>query len=211
MHSMPSVRETSSGPASATPAVARVAVAGATGYTGQELLRILSRHPSVRLTAATSSTAQSAARRLPALAHLWDGAITPLDVDALVRDADLVFLALPDKAAAELAPVLVERGVRAVDLSGAFRLRDQAARAQWYPETHQVRRERDRAREALLDLRAMTMSEDAIGREAAVHFREVRTLRRRLAGARDAGLGVDDHVGGLDQQAGFCERRQGQQ
>ena len=135
---MPSVRETSSGPASATPAVARVAVAGATGYTGQELLRILSRHPSVRLTAATSSTAQSAARRLPALAHLWDGAITPLDVDALVRDADLVFLALPDKAAAELAPALVERGVRAIDLSGAFRLRDQPARAQWYPETHQV-------------------------------------------------------------------------
>ncbi len=135
---MPSVRETPSGPASATPAVARVAVAGATGYTGQELLRILSRHPGVRLTAATSSTAQSAARRLPALAHLWDGAITPLDVDALVREADVVFLALPDKAAAELAPVLVERGVRTIDLSGSFRLRDQALRARWYPETGRV-------------------------------------------------------------------------
>ena len=51
----------------------------------------------------------SAARRLPALARLWDGAITPLDPDALAREADIVFLALPDAAAAELAPALVER------------------------------------------------------------------------------------------------------
>ena len=138
MHSPPALRETPSGPDRPAPAVARVAVAGATGYTGQELLRILARHPGVRLTAATSSTAQSAARRLPALAHLWDGAITPLDVDALVREADVVFLALPDSAAAELAPLLVERGVRTIDLSGSFRLRDQALRARWYPETSRV-------------------------------------------------------------------------
>ena len=60
----------------------RVAVAGATGYTGQELLRLLSRHPSVTITQATSSGA-SAARRLPALAHLWNGSITPLDADGM--------------------------------------------------------------------------------------------------------------------------------
>jgi N-acetyl-gamma-glutamyl-phosphate reductase len=113
----------------------RVAVAGATGYTGQELLRLLSRHPGVTITHATSS-GTTAARRLPALAHLWNGSITPLDADALVRDADLVFLALPDSAAAELAPRLVDAGVRTIDLSGAFRLRDEAARARWYPETH---------------------------------------------------------------------------
>jgi N-acetyl-gamma-glutamyl-phosphate reductase len=113
----------------------RVAVAGATGYTGQELLRILSRHPAVAITAATSSGA-TAARTLPALAHIFTGEITPLDPAALARDADVVFLALPDKAAAELAPMLVDAGVRAIDLSGAFRLRDQALRARWYPETH---------------------------------------------------------------------------
>ena len=56
----------------------------------------------------------------------------------LTRDADVVFLALPDKAAAELAPALVEAGVRVIDLSGAFRLRDQASRAKWYPETHDL-------------------------------------------------------------------------
>src|ERR1041385_224725 len=80
----------------------RVAVAGATGFTGQELLRILSRHPAVTLTAAASSGA-TAARKLPALAHIFTGEITPLDPNSLAKDdvADVVFLALPDKAAAE--------------------------------------------------------------------------------------------------------------
>ena len=119
-------------------ATARVAVAGATGYTGQELLRLLARHPAVRLTLATSSGAASSARRLPALARVWDGAITPLEPGALRQEVDLVFLALPDAAAAELAPALVEDGVRVVDLSGAFRLRDEGVRARWYPETHRL-------------------------------------------------------------------------
>jgi N-acetyl-gamma-glutamyl-phosphate reductase len=115
----------------------RVAVAGATGYTGQELLRLLSRHPGVVVTVATSS-GSTAARRLPALTRLWDGTITPLDPDTLAREADVVFLALPDTAAADLAPRLVDAGVRAIDLSGAFRLRDTAMRARWYPETHDL-------------------------------------------------------------------------
>jgi N-acetyl-gamma-glutamyl-phosphate reductase len=117
--------------------VARVAVAGATGFTGQELLRLLSRHPQVRITCATSSGA-GAARRLPALAHLWEGTIVPLDPDALVGQADLVFMALPDKAAAELGPKFVDAGLKVIDLSGAFRLRRQESRARWYPETHAV-------------------------------------------------------------------------
>ena len=122
-----------------SPAPARVAVAGATGYTGQELLRVLARHPAVTLTAAMSSgQAGGSARRLPALARLWDGEIAPLSREALARDADIVFLALPDTAAAELGPVLVDAGVRVIDLSGAFRLRDDAMRARWYPETHQL-------------------------------------------------------------------------
>ncbi len=121
----------------APPSTTRVAVAGATGFTGQELLRLLSRHPAVTLTAATSSGA-TAARKLPALTRLWEGTITPLDADALVREADVVVMALPDQAAADLAPRLADRGLRVVDLSGAFRLRDAAARARWYPETHAV-------------------------------------------------------------------------
>jgi len=139
MHTVaPPVPETKSMPdASTVPVRTRVAIAGATGYTGQELLRLLARHPAVRIAAATSSGA-TATRKLPALARLWNGTITPLEPGALARDVDLVFLALPDKAAAELAPALVDAGVRVVDLSGAFRLRDTATRARWYPETERL-------------------------------------------------------------------------
>src|SRR5215813_1539230 len=113
----------------------RAAVAGATGYSGQELVRLLARHPVVALEAAMSSS--DTARRLPALAHVWDDQVLPLDRDRLAS-AEVVFLALPDTAAAEFAPALVDAGVRVVDLSGAFRLRDDALRARWYPDTHQV-------------------------------------------------------------------------
>ena len=118
---------------------ARVAVAGATGYTGQELLRLLSRHPFVALGAAMSSGQTGASsRRLPGLTRVWDGVITPLSAETLATDADVVFLALPDSAAAELAPALVDAGVRVIDLSGAFRLQHGDVRARWYPETHRL-------------------------------------------------------------------------
>jgi N-acetyl-gamma-glutamyl-phosphate reductase len=113
----------------------RVAVAGATGYAGQELVRLLARHPAVTLTAAMSSGATSTPRPMPALARIWDEAVTPLDVDHLVSSADIVFLALPEAAAAELAPVLLQRGARVIDLSGAFRIRSDADRQRWYPAT----------------------------------------------------------------------------
>jgi N-acetyl-gamma-glutamyl-phosphate reductase len=136
---MHSVAQTESASAGVATARARVAVAGATGYTGQELLRLLSRHPLVALGAAMSSGQTGASsRRLPGLTRLWDGVITPLSAETLANDADVVFLALPDSAAAELAPALVEAGVRVIDLSGAFRLQQGEARARWYPETQRL-------------------------------------------------------------------------
>jgi N-acetyl-gamma-glutamyl-phosphate reductase len=111
----------------------RVAVAGATGYAGQELVRLLARHPGVTLVAAMSSGGE--ARRLPALARIWDGVVQPLDVGALAGACDVVFLGLPEAAAAGVGATLVERGVRVIDLSGAFRLRDAATRQRWYADT----------------------------------------------------------------------------
>jgi N-acetyl-gamma-glutamyl-phosphate reductase len=113
--------------------VKRVAVAGATGFAGQELMRLLARHPNVTITAATGSQATSAPRSLPALSKIWDGTVVPLDPDAL--SADAVFLALPEKASAELAPTLLAKGMRVIDLSGAFRLRDESLRSKFYPAT----------------------------------------------------------------------------
>jgi N-acetyl-gamma-glutamyl-phosphate reductase len=113
----------------------RVGIAGATGFAGQELVRILARHPRVTLTTAMSSGASSTPRALPALVRIWDGAVQPLDVDRLVNQAEVIFLALPEAASAELAPVLLERGARVIDLSGAFRIRNGAERQRWYPAT----------------------------------------------------------------------------
>jgi N-acetyl-gamma-glutamyl-phosphate reductase len=133
---MHTVSRAQSGPAARAAATApTVAIAGATGYTGQELVRLLARHPAVTLTTATSSGPTTAGRPLPALAHVWRGTITPLEPDVL-RRADVVFLALPDAAAANIAPAVLDAGARVIDLSGAFRLRDAGQRARWYPETH---------------------------------------------------------------------------
>jgi len=130
--------DTTATAANRTPAPAartRVAVAGATGYAGQELVRLLARHPGVALTAAMSSGATSTPRPLPALARIWDEAVTPLDIGHLVASADIVFLALPEAASADVAPKLLEQGARVIDLSGAFRIRDAADRQRWYPAT----------------------------------------------------------------------------
>src|SRR5262245_65435756 len=121
--------------AAAPEARTRVAVAGATGYAGQELVRLLARHPAVALTAAMSSGATSTPRPLPALARIWDDAVTPLDIDRLAASADIVFLALPEDASADVAPKLLERGARVIDLSGALRIRDATDRHPWCPAT----------------------------------------------------------------------------
>lgn len=111
-----------------------VAIAGATGYAGQELLTLLSRHPEVRITAAMSSSPDSAARPMPRLARTWDGKIEPLN-HAKLAEAQFVFLAVPEAAAAALAPDLLAAGVKVIDISGAFRITDAAQRARWYPAT----------------------------------------------------------------------------
>jgi N-acetyl-gamma-glutamyl-phosphate reductase len=112
-----------------------VAVVGATGYAGQELVRLLARHPSADLVAALASGATEAPRRLPRLARIWDGEIGPFAIDAVAGRVEAAMLALPESAAAVVAPALAASGVRVFDLSGAFRLRDVAARTRWYPET----------------------------------------------------------------------------
>jgi len=120
-------------PAAPVPSPIRVAIAGATGYAGQELVRLLARHPGVSLTAAMSSGGET--RRLPSLARVWDGEVQPLDVEALARTSEVVFLGLPEAAAAGVGATLVGRGLRVIDLSGAFRLRDEGLRRRWYPDT----------------------------------------------------------------------------
>jgi len=116
----------------------RVGIAGATGYAGQELVSLAARHPGVDLRLAMSSGPDSKARPMPRLSHVWKGQIEPLDVARLGRDLDVVFLAVPEDASAKLGATLLDAGVRVIDLSGAFRIRDAAARQRWYPATPSV-------------------------------------------------------------------------
>ena len=111
-----------------------VGIVGATGYAGQELVRIAARHPDVHLKLAMASGTSSSSRLSPALKRVFDGPVLPLDVDRLAHEVEAAFLALPDKLSGEVGLVLACRGVRVFDLSGAFRLRETEARHRWYPE-----------------------------------------------------------------------------
>ena len=113
----------------------RIGIAGATGYSGQELLRLAAAHPDAEPVLAMSSAGGEGSRELPGLRRLWGGSIESFSLDRLAETADAVFLGLPDTASAEIAPALLARGVRVFDLSGAFRLRDAEARRRWYPGT----------------------------------------------------------------------------
>ena len=117
----------------------RVGIAGATGYGGQELLRLAARHPHADVTVAMASSSTDGTRTLPALTGLWTGQITPFSIDTLAQNTDVVFLALPEAASATIVPQLLDRGSRVFDLSGAFRLRELQVRQRWYPQTPALR------------------------------------------------------------------------
>jgi N-acetyl-gamma-glutamyl-phosphate reductase len=116
----------------------RVAVVGATGYTGAELLRLLLGHPRVAVTAlfAQSKLAPRVSAVLPSLTGLCDLPVEAFDPDTAAARADVAFCALPHGASVEAVGALRVRGVRVLDLSADFRLRDPAVYAQWYGAAH---------------------------------------------------------------------------
>src|SRR6516165_10352973 len=99
------------------------AIVGASGYTGLELTRLAARHPKLRLVALFSDrwSDEAVGARLPLDGPAAGLTYRPL-ADAERSDAELVFLATPAEVSADLAPKLLARGARVVDLSGAFRL-----------------------------------------------------------------------------------------
>jgi N-acetyl-gamma-glutamyl-phosphate reductase len=116
----------------------RVAVVGATGYTGAELLRLLLGHPRALVTRVIGhgKAGQAIAQALPSFRGVLDGTIAAFDADDVRAHADVAFLALPHGAAAEVAKELRARGVIVLDLSADFRLHDRAVHAEWYGEDH---------------------------------------------------------------------------
>ena len=104
----------------------RVAVVGATGYTGAELLRYLARHPHVALTAVTSeqSAGKAIADVYPSLRGKVDLPLFAFDAARVAAESDVAFIGLPHGVAANAVAALLERNVRVVDLSADFRFRD---------------------------------------------------------------------------------------
>lgn len=115
----------------------RVAVVGASGYTGGELLRYLSGHPSCELVWATAD--RNAGKRLSEvfghLVGVEDLLLASTDPDA-APDIDLAFLALPHGEAADIGMRFREHGVKVVDLAADWRLEDPGAYEEWYGWTH---------------------------------------------------------------------------
>jgi N-acetyl-gamma-glutamyl-phosphate reductase len=116
----------------------RVAVAGASGYMGAELLRLLLVHPRVTLTGVTSErlVGESLGQAYPHLRGLSDLPFHDLDAEWLADVADVVFLALPHMESQRAVPVLRARGRKVVDLSADYRLREPQDYVTWYKAPH---------------------------------------------------------------------------
>ncbi|MFI4876441.1 MAG: N-acetyl-gamma-glutamyl-phosphate reductase [Blastopirellula sp. JB062] len=116
----------------------RVGILGATGYTAFELARLLLRHPDVQITAMTTrqDDRPHVSAVHPRLTGRLDLALENLSLDALAERCDCIFGCLPHAASAAVVPGLLQRGLKVVDLSADYRLRDVATYEQWYGAKH---------------------------------------------------------------------------
>ena len=119
----------------------KVGIIGATGYVGEELVRILCRHPQVTgiAVAAVDAPGQPLSRVYPHLAGFADMEILGADqVPDLIAGSDLVFSALPHGLSAPVARQALAAGRRVIDMAADFRLPDQALYEQWYQAAHEA-------------------------------------------------------------------------
>lgn len=115
----------------------QVGIVGGTGYTGVELLRLLANHPQTQVRVITSR-AEAGVRvddLYPNLRGFYDLQFVVPDFDELAT-CDVVFFATPHGVAQAMMPDLIKRGVRVIDLSADFRIRDHKLWAKWYGQEH---------------------------------------------------------------------------
>jgi N-acetyl-gamma-glutamyl-phosphate reductase len=125
----------------------RVAICGGSGYAGIELLRILSHHPEVNITAVTSekSAGKSVSDIFPHLYKFSKLVYEPLNAEELPGRADLFFMALPHAASQEKVSVFHSHGKKVIDLSADYRLRDPEIYELWYKVPHRFKKTLKRA------------------------------------------------------------------
>ncbi|MFN2342057.1 MAG: N-acetyl-gamma-glutamyl-phosphate reductase [Desulfonatronovibrio sp.] len=117
-----------------------IAIVGVTGYTGMELVRILTNHPGFEISAVTSRSTPGVALQ-DIYPHLQDTkhgtlAVTIPEPELVVRDSELVFLAVPHGKAMDLTSSFLDHGAKVVDLSADFRLEDEKVYSSWYDTEH---------------------------------------------------------------------------
>ncbi|SJZ31458.1 N-acetyl-gamma-glutamyl-phosphate reductase [Selenihalanaerobacter shriftii] len=117
----------------------KVGVVGSTGYTGVELVRLLSRHPKVSLKLITSRSfsGKKIADIYPNLQGIVDLECEELDFTEIADRVEVVFTALPHGVSMSVVPKLLQVGVKVIDLSGDYRYQDQELYEEWYTESHQ--------------------------------------------------------------------------
>ena len=115
----------------------KIGIAGASGYTGLELIRLLAGHPQAELTVLTSESfqGQNIAEVFPSLNGVVDLKLGPLD-DSIAKNCSVLFLALPHMAALDKLPVYLQSDCKIIDLSADYRLKDSEAYSDWYSVTH---------------------------------------------------------------------------
>ena len=116
----------------------KAGIVGASGYTGAELLRLLTAHPDMEVAVVTahSHVGEEVARHTPSLAGAYPGLVYEADDPALLDGLDLVFCALPHGESQRIIPELIGRVGPIVDLAADFRLKDPALYGTWYGHDH---------------------------------------------------------------------------
>lgn len=118
---------------------ARVGIIGASGYGGIQLVRLLLEHPQVELTylAGHSSAGKPYSDLYPHLTHRVNLTIEPIDLEAIASRCDAVFLGLPNGLACDMAPALLAKGCKVLDLSADYRFRNLNTYTEWYKKDRQ--------------------------------------------------------------------------
>jgi len=122
----------------------KISVIGSTGYAGKELVKILINHPNVELVHLVSSSyaGKNIAEIFPEFLNKLDKKLINFNLDVVSQDSDLVFTALPHTVSMDMVPELLKKGVKVVDLSADYRIKDSAVYQEWYKkELNQVSKE----------------------------------------------------------------------
>jgi len=116
----------------------KVAIMGASGFAGEELIKILLKHPEVKITAlAAKIERMHLSKMYPWAKGMLDMDCYDMGAEEVGKKSDAVFLALPHKVSMDFAPTLLKQGKKVIDLSADFRIKDKAVYEKWYEIKHE--------------------------------------------------------------------------